>query len=414
MTTKRRVVITGLGAMCASGIGIETVWDRCLSGHNAIGAIQRFNTSRYECKAGGELEGFDASKYVAPQVIQQTDRSSHMGMAACQLAAEDAGLDLKKEDPNQVGIYFANLMGGMEFAEPELYAQTFLGASRVNAYQAIAWFYAATQGQWSIQTGIRGHAKTVVADRAGGLQSVGLAAHAIRHEHCDVAFAGGFEAPLVPYAFLMYGTTGLLAKDTTDPMLAYRPFHLKRTGMVLGEGSGIMVVEELERARARNAHIYAEITGFSVSTDAPSDPAGSGLARCFSEALHASGLKPDDIDHINAEGAATLADDNSEAAAFQQIFGNSARPPSVSSPKSMFGHTLAAAGAIDVALACKMIQNNITLPTLNLDEPDPQFRQTYFNGQAEQKPVNVVACCSRGNGGLNTVVMLNGTANQGV
>lgn len=406
MSSKRRVVITGLGAMCASGIGMDKVWDRCLSGHNAIGAIQRFNTRRYGCKVGGELDGFDAAKYVAPQVLQQTDRSSQMGIAACQLAAEDAGLVLKNEDPNQVGIYFSNLMGGMEFAEPELYAQAFLGAGRVNAYQAIAWFYAAAQGQWSIQTGIRGHAKTVVADRAGGLQSVGLAAHAIRHEHCNVAFAGGFEAPLVPYAFLMYGTTGLLSKDTTDPLRTYRPFHRKRTGMVLGEGSGILVVEELEHAQARKARIYAEITGFSVAMDAPADPAGSGLARCFSEALCAAGLEPKDIDHVNAEGAATQADDYAEAAALQKVFAGTAHSPTVSSPKSMFGHTLAAAGALDAALACKMIQNNVVLPTVNLDEPDPQFGSTHFNDQVLQKQVDAVASCSRGKGGLNTVVIL--------
>lgn len=406
MIAKRRVVVTGLGAMCASGIGMDTVWSRCLSGHNAISSIKRFDTHRYKCKVGGELEGFDPFTYVAPQIVQQTDRSSQMGMAACELAAADAGLILKNEDPNEVGIYFSNLLGGMEFAEPELYAQAFLGATRVSAYQAIAWFYAAAQGQWGIKTGIRGHAKTVVADRTGGLQSVGLGAHAIRHGHCSVAFAGGFEAPLVPYAFLMYGTTGLLSNDTTDPIRAYRPFHRNRSGLVLGEGSGILILEELEHARARNAHIYAEVAGFSVSMDAPTRPEGDGLARCFSEALHGANLKPSDIDHINAEGVATKADDNAEAAAIRKVFGTTSQVPTISSPKSMFGHTLAAAGAIDAALACRMIQENTVIPTINLDETDPGLGLTQFNNQVERKPVDAVACCSRGTGGLNTVVVL--------
>src|SRR5215469_9500274 len=146
MATKRRVVVTGMGLICANGIGAKDVWDRCLSSHNAIRGITRFDSNAYACKAGGEIDNFNPSTYVQPQIIQQTDRSAHLGMAACQLAADDAGLDLKNEDPRQVGMYFSNLVGGMEFAEPELYAQTFMGPSRVNAYQAIAWFYAAAQG----------------------------------------------------------------------------------------------------------------------------------------------------------------------------------------------------------------------------------------------------------------------------
>src|SRR5689334_2345608 len=221
MTATRRVVVSGTGMICA---------------------ITRFDTQAYRCKVAGEIKNFEAADYVQPQIIQQTDRSAHLGMAACRLAADEAGLELKDEDPYQVGMYFSNLVGGMDFAEPELYAQTFMGPTRVNAYQAIAWFYAAAQGQWSIKTGIKGHAKTVVADRTGGLQSVGLAAHAIGRGQSRVAFAGGFDAPIVPYAFLMYGTTGLLSNDTTDPAKAYRPFHRQRNGLILGEGSGIVKI----------------------------------------------------------------------------------------------------------------------------------------------------------------------------
>jgi len=395
-----------MGLICANGIGAKDVWDRCLSAHNAIRGITRFDSNAYACKAGGEIDNFNPSTYVQPQIIQQTDRSAHLGMAACQLAADDAGLDLKNEDPRQVGMYFSNLVGGMEFAEPELYAQTFMGPSRVNAYQAIAWFYAAAQGQWSIKTGIKGHAKTVVADRTGGLQSVGLAAHAIRRGHCSVAFAGGFEAPIVPYAFLMYGTTGLLSKDTTDPLRSYRPFHRQRTGLVLGEGSGILILEDLEHAQERNARIYAEVTGFAVAMDAPQDMPGSGLARCFRETLGSSTLEPQDIDHISAEGAGTVSDDSAEFAAIQDVFGGVAKAPSVSSPKSMFGHTLAAAGAVDAGLACRMIEANTTLPTLNLDEPDPSFTNANFSRVAEQKSLNAVMCSSRGIGGLNAALLL--------
>jgi len=406
MTVKRRVVITGTGVICASGIGSNQVWDNCLSGHSAIRGITRFDTQPFQWKAGGEVDEFNANSYVQPQIVQQTDRSAHLGMAACHLAADDAGLSLRDEDPYQVGMYFSNLVGGMDFAEPELYAQTFMGPSRVNAYQAIAWFYAAAQGQWSIKTGIKGHAKTVVADRTGGLQSVGLAAHSIRRGHCRVAFAGGFEAPIVPYAFLLYGTTGLLSKDTTDPARAYRPFHRKRDGLVLGEGSGILILEDLEHALERKARIYAEVTGFSVAMDAPQDSPGSGLTRCFSEALNSSGLQAGNIDHISAEGAATIADDKAEAAAIHDVFGEMPKAPSISSPKSMFGHTLAAAGAIDVALSCRMMQTSTVLPTVNLDDPDPSFGSAHFSSALEEKPLNAVMCSARGVGGLNAALAL--------
>jgi 3-oxoacyl-[acyl-carrier-protein] synthase II len=406
MAGKRRVAITGTGLICASGIGSDNVWERCLSGHNSIREITRFDTTAYRCKVGGEIDGFNPADYVQQQIIQQTDRSAHLGMAACQLAADEAGLNLTDEDPTQVGMYFSNLVGGMDFAEPELYAQTFMGPSRVSAYQAIAWFYAATQGQWSIKTGIKGHAKTVVADRTGGLQSVGLAAHAIRRGHCRVAFAGGFEAPIVPYAFLMYGTTGLLSNDATDPSRAYRPFHSQRNGLVLGEGSGILILEDLEHALERKARIYAEVTGFAVAMDAPLDAPGSGLARCFSEALSSSGLHARDIDHISAEGAATMSDDKAEAAAIHDVFGGVRKKPSVSSPKSMFGHTLAAAGAIDVALASRMMLTNTVLPTVHLDEPDPSFSSAHFNSTVEEKTLNAIMCSTRGIGGLNAALVM--------
>jgi 3-oxoacyl-(acyl-carrier-protein) synthase len=392
--------------ICASGIGSGKVWESCISGQNSIGEITRFDTQAYRCKVAGEIDNFEAADYVQPQIIQQTDRSTHLGMAACRLAADEAGLELKDEDPYQVGMYFSNLVGGMDFAEPELYAQTFMGPTRVNAYQAIAWFYAAAQGQWSIKTGIKGHAKTVVADRTGGLQSVSLAAHAIGRGQCRVAFAGGFDAPIVPYAFLMYGTTGLLSNDTTDPAKAYRPFHRQRNGLVLGEGSGIVILEDLEHALERKATIYGEVKGFAVAMDAPHDAPGSGLSRCFSEALNSSGLNPQDIDHISAEGTATMSDDSAEAAAIHTVFGKVSKPPSISSPKSMFGHTLAAAGAIDVALACRMMQTSIILPTIHLDEPDPSFGDAHFSNAVETKPLNAVMCSTRGIGGLNAALVL--------
>jgi 3-oxoacyl-[acyl-carrier-protein] synthase II len=407
--TRKRVVVTGLGAIAPNSIGIESLWKDCLEERCSIQHITRFNAAGYCCRVGGQVDCFDAGNYAKPKILKQTDRSVHLGMAACQLAVQNANLNFAGEDPCEIGLFFSNLLGGMEFAEPELYAQTFLGPERVSAYQAIAWFYAACQGQWSISTGIQGYAKTVVADRAGGLQAIGLGALAIQRGHCSVAFAGGFEAPLVPYAFLIYQSSGALSPHG-EPDFSYRPFHRRRSGLVLGEGSGVLILEELSHALNRNAPIYAELTGFGVTNDVagPWGPSPDGLqaARAMEQALSMAELGPADIDHILADGAATTVGDCTEAAAIRAVFGHGSRAPTVSVPKSMFGHTLGAAGGVDCALACCMLRDQIVLPTHGLDEPDTGLGLNHVTDEALRKPVQSVLCNARTLNGLNAALVL--------
>lgn len=401
-----RVAVTGLGAVSPAGIGREELWRRSLEGGSCVRALDRFDARGFSCRVAGQVDGFRAADFVDRKTLNQTDRSVHMAIAGCRLAAEDAGYPLEGGRMDETGMCFASLFGGMEFAEPELYAQCFLGPERVSAYQAIAWFYAAAQGQWSIGRGIRGFGKSLVADRAGGLQALAWATLSIQRGHCAAAFAGGFEAPLSPYVFLIHHTSGLLSTRNDDPSRAYRPFDAERSGMVLGEGCGILLLEELERARGRGAPVYAEVAGFSVTQDAAEDAGGWQLARCLAEAVERAGLAPEEIDHVCAEGLAVPLADRAEVRALDEVFAGCAEAPTLSAPKALTGHTLAAAGALDAIWSCLMIRHGTVLPTPGLEVMDPPSRLEAVRGGPRAKNVDAVLCCNRGHGGLNTAVVL--------
>ena len=396
-----RVVITGAGVVAPNGLGARPFRDACLRSENAIGPITRFDPSGYSCNAAGEVRGFDAGAWVPVKIERQTDRSVHMAIAACRMAADDASLDLTAS-PTEVGMSFANTLGGMEFAEPELYAQTFLGPRRVSAYQAIAWFYAAAQGQWSISNGIRGYGKSLVGDRAGGHLALALGVTAIRSGRCHTVFAGGFEAPLVPYAYLIHQTAGVLARtDGSDAASVYRPFAPDRSGAVLGEGSGMVILEESTHARDRGARVYAEVAGFA--TNRSTDP--RSLETCCRDALARAGIAADDVDHVLAEGVGTIADDAVEAEVIRALFGRGGRT-TVSVPKSMFGHTLAAAGALDAILGALMIEANVVAPTLHPDGGENLGAARHVVGAALEKQVDSVVALSRARGSVNAAIVL--------
>jgi 3-oxoacyl-(acyl-carrier-protein) synthase len=397
----RRVVVTGIGVVAPNGIGREDFWRSSREGHRAVTPLRRFDAAGYGCRIAGQVEGFRAEELIARNVLKQTDRSTHMALAACRLATEDAGLDLAREAPERVGMYFANVFGGMEFAENELWTQSFVGPERVSAYQSIAWFFAATQGQWSIATGIKGFGKSIVADRAGGHQALLLGAMAIRHGHADVVYAGGFEAPLVPYVFRIHESTGLLSADRGAPEAAYRPFDAARSGLVLAEGSAVLVLEEVGRALARGARIYGEIAGGAMTFDGP-DAGSEALERCLLSAVASSGLDPREVDCVLPEGLAVAAADHREAAAISRVFGRGAV---VSLPKARTGHALAAAGALDAAWALLMISHGVFLAPVNCDRPDAGELSLARSSQEGEGPA-VVLCFGRGYGGVSSALAL--------
>lgn len=399
-----QVVITGIGVVAPTGIGKDEFWASSRAGKSGVRAIDRFDTSTYGCHIAGQVESFRATDFVERNIVKQTDRSTHMALACCGLATEDAGLDLSAEDPEQVGMYFANVFGGMEFAERELYAQHRIGPDRVSAYQAIAWFFAATQGQWSIARGLKGFGKSIVADRVGGHQALLLGALAIRQGHAKVIYAGGFEAPVVPYVFRIHESSRLLSSASGEPEKSYRPFDAGRTGLVLAEGSGVVILEEARHARERGAPIYAELAGGAITCDGPRE---EHLARCLSEACANSGLRPEDVDHVIAEGVGVREQDFREAAAIARVFGGGGTTVSV--PKARTGHTLAASGAIDAIWAALMLSEDCLLAPVNLTDPDVPLK---LAGMSAPAGLGAVLCCGSGYGGVNTAIVLRGRSHD--
>lgn len=407
MNAGPRVVVTGIGVVAPNGIGRDEFWANSLANVSGVGTISRFDTSSYRCHIAGQVEPFRATDFVDRNIVKQTDRSTHMGLAACSMATEDARLDLSAEDPEQVGMYFANVFGGMEFAERELYAQHRIGPERVSAYQAIAWFFAATQGQWSISRNLKGFGKSIVADRAGGHQALLLGALAIRQGHARVIYAGGFEAPVAPYVLRIHESTRLLSSATDTPESAYRPFDAARTGLVLAEGSGVVVLEDAKHARKRGATVYAELAGGAMTCDGRSAD-GEPLARCLSEAVANAGLQAGDVDHVIAEGIGVRDADHREAAAIARVFGDSGA--SVSAPKARIGHALAAGGAIDAIWAALMLREGQLLAPVNLDDPDTGVPLQLAGTGAPRS----IVCCGSGFGGVNTAIVLRRHEREGV
>ncbi len=388
--------MTGIGLVTPIGIGRADFWSSAVEGRSGIGAITRFDAAPFHCRVAGEARQFKAEEYVGRKVIKQTDRSTHMAMACCAIALGDAGLDLEHEDTSQVGMCFANMFGGMEFAEPELYTCTFVNPAQVSAYQSIAWFYAAAQGQWSISRGIHGYAKSIVADRAGGVQAIGWGMKAIQQGHCTICFAGGFEAPLVPYVYFIHESAGTLSRTANGDEAAYRPFDRKRAGMVLGEGAGVLLLEERDHALTRGAHVYAEVAGFGLTRDS--------LARCFRAALADGQVAPEEVAYYSPDAVATTEGDHAEARAIADVFGGRARP-FVSSTKPLTGHMLAAAGVVDAATATLVLDQGLVPALANVSEPDPP-QLHLVTGGPRAEPVRAAVCCNRGIGGLNAAVVL--------
>jgi 3-oxoacyl-(acyl-carrier-protein) synthase len=346
---------------------------------------------------------------VSERLLKKIDAFSHMALVASELALQEAGIDNKKEDPDRVGIFLGNAIGGWLYAETELRDLYIEGRQGVSPYMASAWFPAAPQGQVSIYYGIKGFSKTVVADRAGSLMAVGYARKTLLKEKLDLILAGGMEAPVTPYALLCCNTYGGLCTENSDPAAAYRPFDRSRAGFVVGEGAAIMVMEDLERARDRGAALMGKITGYGTSCDGVDrinpDRSGRQLARAVKNALDEAGAAPEDIDYISLDGMADDVWDYGEADAIKMVFGERAGDVPVSCPKSMFGNLLGASGALDVIIALLAMEHSLIPPTLNLRDPDPVWLN-YVKDKALERRVDKALVISRGRGGINSALVV--------
>lgn len=404
-----KIAITGIGVVAPSGIGKRQFWANIKAGRSFIKKITRFDASKYPSHIAGQIDELEKYSHIPERLLKKIDAFSHMALIASELALQDAGIEIRNEDPNLIGIFLGNALGGWLYAETELRDMYIEGRQGVSPYMASAWFPAAPQGQVSIYYGIKGFSKTIVADRASSLEAIGYANKTLGKGKLNMILAGGMEAPVTPYALLCCNTYGGLSTDNEHPENAYRPFDKEKSGFVIGEGAGIMVLESAKRAKKRNAYIMATISGYASTCDGVNrinpEPQGKELMRTIKLALERAKTNPEEIDFISLDGLALDLWDNSEVTAIKEVFGVKAKAIPASCPKSMFGNLLGASGALDTITTVLAMEHNIIPPTINLDNPSPNGLN-YITKEAREHKINKALIISRGRGGINVVLIV--------
>jgi len=406
----RRVVVTGIGAVAPNGIGKDAFWQACQHGISGIKALQRFAIDNLPIHFAGEISEFQATDYLERKIVQRTDRVTHFASVAVAEALRDAQLDLAHEDLQRVGTVIANTLGGVEFVVEQIAALYTQGPRAMSAYTAIAWLQVANVGQVSLRHGLRGYSKTPVSDTVGGLDALCMAASAIKRGAADIILCGGCEALLNPFFLLVFGQSGLNAPG--DDQHTYRPFDQRANGLILAEGAGICVLEEYEHARQRHAPIYGEILGFGSTHEARSPLSLSSdatyYARAINLALQDAQLQPDAIDYASLDGRASPQADLAEAAALHAIFGERAARLPVSVPRSMLGHSFAAAGALDTIMTLLALREGYIPPTLNCEQPDSSYQINLVRDQAQAFTGTHALIGGRGLSGSNIALIVRG------
>jgi len=403
--TKRRVVVTGLGMISPLGVGNEPTWQGLLEGRSGIGPITRFDASAYACRIAGEVKGFDPEAWIEKKEVKKSDTFIHFAVAAAQMAADDAGFDPSKQDPDRVGVIIGSGIGGLPLIEEMHKKLLERGPSRVSPFFIPGLIVNLAAGHISIRFGCKGPSSAPATACASGAHAIGDAMKIIARDEADVMFAGGSEAVISTLAVGGFSAMRALSTRNDEPQRASRPWDAERDGFVMGEGAGVLILEERELALARGARIYCEITGYGMSSDAfhitsPSED-GDGMARVMTRALKDAGLKPADIGYINAHGTSTPVGDKTETIAIKRVFGEDASKVPVSSTKSMTGHLLGAAGGLESAIAAMVVRHGILPPTINYEVPDPECDLDYVPNVARKAPVRVALSNSFGFGGTN-------------
>ena len=411
----RRVAITGLGVISPIGIGIQTFWQSVRDGVCGIGPITRFDASTLACRVAGEVKNYKATDFLDHRVVQRTAMFTQFAMIAGQEAWKDAGLDqFAFDDPNRCGVLLGNGIGGLEIDDESHRKMFDKGNSRIPAMTIPKMIANEAAGNVSMMLGIKGSAHVIVTACASGTDAIGFALDRIRSGRADVMVTGGTEGAITEYGIGGFCQLKALCTNFNDaPHRASRPFDKDRDGFVMGEGAGILILEEWEHATRRGAKIYAELAGFGSSADAfhltaPS-PDGEGAARAIKLALEDAGLQPEDIDYINAHGTSTPINDPIETKAIKVAFGEHAYKLTVSSTKSMTGHALGAAGGLETVITTLAIQDGFFPATLNLDEPDPECDLDYVPHKGRTGTINVALSLSLGFGGHNSVIAVKKT-----
>ncbi|SEO56809.1 3-oxoacyl-[acyl-carrier-protein] synthase II [Propionispora vibrioides] len=407
---KRRVVITGLGAISPIGVGKDDFWQALMEGKCGIGRITRFDPSEYSTQIAGEVKDFDPVKYIDKKESKRMDRASQFAIAATKMAFEDAAMDLDKEDRTRIGTLVGTGIGGIETLHEQYKILFEKGPNRVSPFFVPMMIGNMVAGHTSITFGLQGPNSCVVTACATGTNAIGDAFRIIERGEADVMVAGGTEAAISPAAVAGFCSMKAMSTRNDEPEKASRPFEKERDGFVMGEGAGIVILESLEHALARGARIYAEVAGYGHNADAyhitAPAPEGAQAARCMAMALADAGLKPEDADYINAHGTSTPLNDKNETLAIKSLFGDHAYKLAVSSIKSMTGHLLGAAGGIECIATALTIANSMIPPTINYDTPDPELDLDYVPNKAREGVVNVALSNSFGFGGHNATILL--------
>jgi 3-oxoacyl-[acyl-carrier-protein] synthase II len=407
---RKRVVITGMGCISPLGNDISTLWSNILAGKSGVGLITHYDTSRFEVKIGAEVKDFDAVALFGTRDARRMDRFVQFALAATFQAVEHADLAISESNRDRIGVMLGTGIGGMNtlFQQMEVFYQR--GPDRVSPFLVPMMLPDTAAGMVAIQLGVRGPNMAIVSACASGTNAIGEAAEVIRRGSADVIITGGSEAVIVPIAMAGLGVMNALSTRNDEPERASRPFDKERDGFVMGEGAAILVLESLEHAIARGAQVFGEISGYGTSNDAYhiSAPAenGAGAALSMKSALNNAGLSAGDIGYINAHGTSTQLNDKSETAAIKTIFGNYAYNIPISSTKSMTGHLLGAAGALEAVLCAKTLQEGILPPTINYETPDPECDLDYVPNQARPAIVHNIMSNSFGFGGHNASIIL--------
>lgn len=402
---KRRVVVTGIGAVTSLGCKVDELWTRICNGESGVGPLERFDVSNYRVRIGGEVRNWSVEGYIESKDVKRFDRFVQFANVAGVNAVSDSGIDFSNDVPWRCGVILGSGIGGLETIEIQHERLLNKGSSKVSAFTIPKLIGNAASAQLAIQYGLRGPNQVVVTACASATNAIGDSFKLIRDDEVDVMITGGSEAALTHIGISAFASMRALSVRNDDPTHASRPFDRDRDGFILSEGAGMLVIEELEHAKARGANIYGEIFGYGVSCDAnhitAPDPNGVAAAYAIASAIKNAGLTPADIDYINAHGTSTQMNDAAETGAIKSVFGDHAYKVSISSTKSQLGHLLGASGGVELILSLLAIRDGVVPPTINYDTPDPKCDLDYTPNQTRQRDISVAMSNSFGFGGHN-------------
>jgi len=400
---RRRVVVTGLGIVSPVGNTVEEAWQNLLAGRSGIGAVTKFDASTFPTRIAGEVKNFDIGAYLSPKEARRMDTFIHFGMAAGIQAVRDAGLDQEQPDAERIGVCIGSGIGGLPLIEETKDEYNAAGVRKISPFFVPGSIINMISGNLSIQYGFKGPNIALVTACTTGTHSIGEAARIIEYGDADVMIAGGAESTVSPLGMGGFCAARALSTRNDDPATASRPWDKDRDGFVLGEGAGVLVLEEYERARARGARIYAELAGYGMSGDAyhMTAPNADGPRRCMLAALRNAGVNPDQVQYLNAHGTSTPLGDKNESDAIKLAFGDAAYKLVVNSTKSMTGHLLGGAGGIESLFTVLAIHHQVSPPTINIFNQDPECDLDYCANTARDMKIEVALNNNFGFGGTN-------------